>query len=184
MKKALSFALAVFILFSTAFIIITTHNSTTNGYGMGGTIRWSEKTEDTCNELFSHIDNDMEKVKAIYSWVIFNIEYVGYNRPLVQSLDIDETLEKKNGICFEQASVFTVFCRIQGIQCFNVDGRLYEDKSIAHTWNRFCIDGQWYEIDITNDQTIYKKGSDRYYGIQPIESKNSPNAVYKISNMY
>lgn len=184
MKKALSFILAVLILFSTAFIFWNTYNTTSTGTSMSNTIKWSDKTEAMCNELFGDIDNDMDKAIAIYRWVILNIEYVSYGRPIVQSLDIDKTLEQKNGICFEQASTFTVFCRIQGIQCYNVDGRLRQDKSIAHTWNRLCIDGQWYEIDITNDQTIYKRGSNQYYGFQPIDSKDAYSNVYDITHMY
>lgn len=174
--------LLVFIAFN--FVIVFQYFfPTTTGLGMNGTLKWTPQTEEFVENNFGHCNTDREKVEAFRTWVIENIQYTPYNTPLIQAVNVDEVIENKAGICFEQASLFTIFCRIEGIECYNVDGRHKNNYSACHSWNRFCIDGKWYDIDITNDQTALKTNK-ALFGIREVNGKNATDAVFNIYRIY
>ena len=183
MKKTLTIICAILLIALNIIVIYSAIFASTNGLNKSSTIKWTEETEIFVEENFGHYETDYEKAVAFKDWIVNNIKYTPYAIPLIQTVDVDEVIESRSGICFEQASLFTVFCRISGIECYNVDGRAKSNFASTHSWNRFCIDGQWYEIDITHDQSAMKKDK-ALYGVNEISDLDAPDKSYNIYRIY
>jgi transglutaminase-like putative cysteine protease len=183
-NKIKLFTLLVTILFAmNSFIVIGYLFPATSGMEMNGTLKWTSETEEFVEETFGDCTTDLEKVNAFREWIIENIRYTPYSMPLLQVVNVDKTIASKTGICFEQASLFTIFCRIEGIECYNVDGRLKNNFFVCHSWNRFCVNGQWYDIDITNDQTALTSNQPEF-GFVEVDGKNAKDSVFNIYRIY
>ena len=68
--------------------------------------------------LTEGIDDAMEKIEAVYNFVITNIEYDEKLAAVVQSgyiPDVDAVLESGRGICFDFAAIMTAMLRSQSI---------------------------------------------------------------------
>ncbi|SCX78793.1 transglutaminase-like domain-containing protein [Alkaliphilus peptidifermentans] len=106
------------------------------------------------NELTKGMNNDADKLEAIYEYVVNNIKY-DYDK--VSNLtvfylpDIDETLESGQGICYDYASLLAAMLRGVGVPTKMVKG--YSDliPNEYHAWNEVLINGQWKTIDTTYD---------------------------------
>lgn len=57
--------------------------------------------------------------------------------------------EKKSGVCEAYAKTYQYLCRLNGLDCMVVTG--YNGES--HAWNVVSIDGKWYGVDCTFDET-------------------------------
>lgn len=172
--------LSVSVLSLFSFIV----TPQTLGIDKNPAIHWTDDTEKFVEETFGHYTNDYDKVCAFREWIIQNIPYTPYEMPIIQTVDIDKVISERKGICFEQASLFTAFCRISNIECYNVDGKAYSNRNVAHSWNRFCIDGQWYDIDITNDQNLLKKGKTNFFGISKVDGFDAKDKTFEIYRKY
>jgi len=85
-------------------------------------------------ELTAGIDVFMEKVAAIYNFVITNVVYDEHLAETVQSgyvPVVDRTMETKKGICFDYASMMAAMLRSQGIPTKLVIGYTGE---VLHAW--------------------------------------------------
>ena len=99
-------------------------------------VNYSESSEAIIKsaELCSDKTGVLEKLKAIYEYVIENFSYDYSLAKTVKSgyiPDIDAVLEKKSGICFDYAAVMTAMLRCQGIptkMVFGYTGTVY------HAW--------------------------------------------------
>ncbi len=183
MRKSITAICVTLIIALNILLLASLFFAPTNGLEPNVALKWTNDTDAFVEETFGHYKTDLEKVTAIHDWIIANIEYTPYNLPLIQTVDVDATIASGEGICYEQASLFTVFCRISGIECYNVDGRAKNNFATTHSWNRFCIDGQWYEVDITHDQTAIQKNL-TLYGIKKIDGLDAPDKTYNIYRTY
>lgn len=183
MRKTLTIICSIILIALTLIVALSSIFAPTNGFDKNRSIKWTKDTEAFVEENFGHYETDLEKVAAFKDWIVANVAYTPYTIPLIQTVDIDNVIETGEGICFEQASLFTAFCRISGIECYNVDGRAKKNFYATHSWNRFCIDGQWYEVDITHDQSAIKKGKE-LYGIKEIKGLDAPDLSYNIYRSY
>jgi len=85
-------------------------------------------------ELTAGINDFMEKVAAIYNFVITNVVYDEYLAETVQSgylPVVDRTMETQKGICFDYASMMAAMLRSQGIPTKLVIGYTGE---VLHAW--------------------------------------------------
>ena len=76
----------------------------------------------------------LDKVKAVYDFVINHLSYDNQLAATVQSgyvPDLDAVLEKKTGICFDYAAMMTGMLRSQGIPCKMVFGYV---GTAYHAW--------------------------------------------------
>lgn len=98
---------------------------------------------------------DLEKVTAVYHYVVNNISY---DYDLAASVasgylpDVDKILESGKGICFDYAAVMSAMLRSQNIPCKLVVG--YAGK-VYHAWINVYIEGIGWV-----DQLIYFDGKD------------------------
>ncbi len=57
-----------------------------------------------------------------------------------------------HGVCDGYAEAFKILCNGAGIECSVIYG---ESDGIGHAWNQVKINGQWYNMDVTWDDTVY-----------------------------
>ena len=85
-------------------------------------------------ELCAGMEHPLEKVAAVYDYVVANITYDEEKAATVQSgylPNLDEILEIKKGICFDYAAMMTAMLRSQEVPCKLVVGYA---GSIYHAW--------------------------------------------------
>ena len=108
-------------------------------------------------ELTAGKTTDLEKIQAVYTWVITNLTYDKQLAASVQSSylpDLDSVLASKKGICFDYAALMTAMLRSQGIPCKLVIG--YSGKAY-HAWiNAYTNEGGWINSVIYFDGTSWK----------------------------
>lgn len=149
----------------------------------GGTTLWDTQTEELADEICAGCDTDAEKVQAIYTWMIANLEYDYNYNAIFQYYDVRKTLHTKQGVCFDFSHLFAAFCRSQNIPCYAVDGISYKDNSVQHTWNRVYYDGTWWNVDVTHDITGTAEGKE-LYGFRKLDTASSPDADFFITKIY
>ena len=167
-------AIALTIVF-TGLTFSYTNKSLANGTG----VLWDANHKKQFDEICSGVLTDEEKAKVTYAWILNNITYDYNCNPFYQYSDLDKTLQTKKGICYDIANLFTAICRSQNILCYSVDGYRKDDYQYKHTWNRVCIDGVWYNVDITADLT-----NSILYGFCKINSYDSSEEEFNITRLY
>ena len=178
LTKIIGAILLVAITLTIVFTGLTfsyTNKSLANGTG----VLWDANHEKQFDEICLGTLTDEEKVKAAYTWILNNITYDYDCNPVYQYSDLDKTLQTKKGICYDIANLFTAICRSQNIPCYSVDGYRKDDYQYKHTWNRVCIDGVWYNVDVTVDLT-----NSVSYGFNKIDSYDYPEEKYNITRIY
>ena len=149
----------------------------------GGTTLWDTQTEELADEICAGCDTDAEKVQAIYSWMVTNLEYDYDYHVLFQYFDVRKTLRTKKGVCFDFSHLFAALCRSQNIPCYAVDGVSYKDNAVQHTWNRVYYDGIWWSMDVTNDISSTATGK-TLYGFRKLDAASAPDADFFIIKIY
>jgi len=149
----------------------------------GGTTLWDTQTEELADEICAGCDTDAEKVQAIYSWMVTNLEYDYDYHVVFQYFDVRKTLRTKQGVCFDFSHLFAAFCRSQNIPCYAVDGISYNDSTVQHTWNRVYYDGFWWNMDVTHDITGTAESKD-LYGFRKLCGAFAPDEDFFITKIY
>ncbi len=118
---------------------------------------------DICNDLMT----DFEKLRAIYEWLVMNVEYD--NAALALSDSGLTTLELtqydawfaegvfNNGVavCEGYAKAFIILAKLENIPTIMVSGD-------AHAWNKVLYNGEWYGIDATHGNPAVREMSTYY----------------------
>jgi transglutaminase/protease-like cytokinesis protein 3 len=127
-------------------------------------------------KLTAPYTTDLEKVRAIFSWICQNIRYnVDIYRPLYlraryKPEPIDTTSEWKSAdemmaqrvlrrgitVCEGYSRLFKVLCQYSGVEAVVLNGYVRTDLDRAaerfrtnHTWNAVRIDSGWHLLDVT-----------------------------------
>jgi len=105
-------------------------------------------------ELIKDCKTEIEKVEAIYKFVIQNLEYDTKKATTVQAgyvPDVDKIVNSGKGICFDYAAVFAAMLRSQGIPAKLVMGYVKTPDSkdpVYHAWNEFYLtDKGWFKVN-------------------------------------
>lgn len=69
--------------------------------------------------------------------------------------------EKRAGVCESYAKTYQYLCLLNGVECIVVTGYNGED----HAWNVVKIDGKWYGVDCTFDETNGESVSYNCFGM-------------------
>ena len=144
---------------------------------------WDTQTEELADEICAGCETDEEKVQAIYTWMIANMEYDYDYQVLLQYFDVRRTLSTRKGVCYDFANLFAALCRSQNIPCYVVDGTPYDRSTQDHTWNRVYYDGCWWDLDVTNDISCTASGKSPY-GFRELTSVYDSDNDYYITNIY
>lgn len=121
------------------------------------------KTQAKASDLCSGKSGELDKVAAVYDWVVDNVAY-DYNKArTVQSGYVpvlDDTVSSGYGICFDYASLMTGMLRCQGVPCKLVIG--YAGKAY-HAWISVYVEGQgWVDGVIFFDGTTWQRMDPTY----------------------
>ena len=168
------------LLFSAYIFVYKQDNlSLTNGQAT----LWDTDTVKLADEICTDCDTDEEKVKAIYEWMIYNLEYDYDCNPLIQYFNVRKTLTSRKGICYDFAHLFAALCRSQNIPCYVVNGTKIDDANYHHTWNRIYFDNSWWSVDVTFDMVQTKK-QEQFYGFRKIKNPYTQDKEYQITKIY
>lgn len=116
-------------------------------------INWKE-IEEEAGKIVINSDSDFEKIKDIYLYVIKNVKY---RRKIITTRYIPsafKTLNKKNGMCYDFASLTAALYRAVGIPTKLVKGYCDNVKEY-HAWNEVWYNGEWIIIDTAYDASLY-----------------------------
>lgn len=118
-------------------------------------IKWSssDKAIQKAQQLVQGKTTDEQKVKAIYNYIVQNVQY-DFKLAGSVSTDyipsIDNTLTNKKGICYDYSSLFAAMLRSVNIPTKLVMGNTsYVNE--YHAWNEVLLNGKWVTIDTTVD---------------------------------
>ena len=109
-------------------------------------------------ELTNGISNPLEKVAAIYDYVVKTLSYDEYRAATVQSgyiPNLDSVLAEQKGICFDYAALMTGMLRSQGVPCKMIFGYA---GSAYHAWiNVWTEDTGWVDGVIFFDGMTWQR---------------------------
>lgn len=124
-------------------------------------INWQEAKSAVAKakELTKDESSNEDKVKAIYEYIIHNIDYdtqLAKNVASNYMPNIDSVLKTKKGICYDYAVLFAAMTRSIGIPTKLVMGTS-EYVDVYHAWNNVYINGEWITVDTTIDAPLSNK---------------------------
>lgn len=109
--------------------------------------------ENVTKALINTKMSDLEKVRAINDYIVNRYEY-DYT---LKSISVYSGLTTSLAVCQGYSmTAYKMFC-YAGIESRIVVGKI---KDIPHSWNSVKIQGKWYQLDITNNDSIEK---DKYF---------------------
>ena len=174
------FALIIALLFSVYILVYKQDDvSFTNDHAT----LWDTKTVELADGICGDCNTDEEKVKAIYEWMIHNLEYDYEYNPIVQYFNVHKTLRTHKGVCYDFSHLFAALCRSQNIPCYVVDGTKIDNANYHHTWNRVYFDGSWWNMDVTFD-IVQTKKHEQLYGFRKIVNHYIQDKEYQITKIY
>ena len=104
-------------------------------------------------ELTKNSKTDLEKVEAIYKYVINHIKYDTHKAATVQEgylPEVDAIIDAGKGICFDYAAVLTAMLRSQGIPAKLAIGYVKDingGEPVYHAWTKFYLDAKEFTIN-------------------------------------
>ncbi len=125
----------------------------------------ANKADEVVNSIITDGMSDSDKVFAIYDYLVHNSVYDnealeaaeatnfimdGEMLAFEDSFNTVGILVNGKGVCASYAYSFKVLSDLCGLDAVCVTG--YLDGNLPHAWNMVKIDGQWYEIDCTNNE--------------------------------
>jgi len=107
----------------------------------------NQKIRSTVNSIARNEQNPYTKAKAIYEWILANMQISA--SPLL-SENIEDVLEKRKSDPYTTALLYTTMMRAAGIPCIPIAG-VYIDRgghTFRHYWAEFWIDNfGWLPVD-------------------------------------
>lgn len=110
--------------------------------------------------LTKGLTTDLEKVKAIHSYVVNNFDF---DRAKLGKLtsdyipSVDRFYAEKSGICYDFTSLLAAMLRSAGVPTKVVKGYGTHVQGY-HAWNEVLIDGTWRIIDSSTDAQLHDAG--------------------------
>ncbi|KAK7095279.1 hypothetical protein V1264_006710 [Littorina saxatilis] len=154
------------------------------------TPRYSARTvEGLANHLMTACSSDLDRVRAIFCWIAFNITYDTnkYANGADPPQDADSVLKTLKGVCMGYATLFHALCRHAGIPCLQVQGHAKEqyhdleekftdEGKPTHAWNIVHVKGEWRPLDVTwgtgctdNGGTFKRKFDEHWFLTDPAD---------------
>lgn len=108
-------------------------------------------------------DSDFEKLLAIHDYIAINNIYdselyedsetedaaalSGYRGFNLEGVFIDG-----KAVCDGITKAFMLMARIEGFECVRITGK--NSEGVGHAWNKVKLDGKWYNVDVTGDDSL------------------------------
>ena len=120
---------------------------------MGDTKYWQDKSDWIIAQYDASKKSDAFKTTIIHDWMTRNLSYDEWKaRNLVYPRYKNDygspgkyyISQTKCGVCYDFANIFAIMCRQQNVPCVML-------TNPNHAWNAVYLNGEWLEIDMTND---------------------------------
>ncbi|MEP7164805.1 MAG: transglutaminase domain-containing protein [Ferruginibacter sp.] len=123
--------------------------------------------------ILANYETEKERLRAIYSWVTYNIKYDSDSMYVINSGKDPETritaaLRRRKGVCENFAAIFNDIAVKCGIRSYEVPGYCKQSGIVdrtAHTWCAVHLDSLWLFCDPTWD--IGFSGNSKYFLVPP-----------------
>ncbi len=109
--------------------------------------------------------SEFEKEKNLHDYIVNNTRY-DYDNYLTDKLP-DYVFEEYGclvsgyAVCEGYAEGMKLLCDLAGIECLVVTGNAVDsDVTDGHAWNIVKIDGDYYHLDVTNDDPVTNSGTE------------------------
>lgn len=98
--------------------------------------------------------DDVDKARAIYTWVVHNIKYDFESLAAgVRHDSAKEVLTRRKGVCQGYSNLFTALAEAVGIEAVTINGTVKrahpEAEDQGHAWNAVKIGTDWFLLDTT-----------------------------------
>jgi hypothetical protein len=141
----------------------------------------TSQIKNLAQQITSSKNSDSLKVRAIYEWVVNNIDYdmpmLGQMRQksveeFIKMQQPDYVLASKKAVCMGYAILFKELCKAVNIQSEFVTGmskyydaynRTFTIPEDLHAWNVVKINGRWYLTDLTWSAGSVNQADGKYY---------------------
>ena len=127
-------------------------------------------------------DTTYDKVKKIHDYIVKNYSYSAYGYKLNgktadDTRSVGRMLTMKNGCCVGYSKLMKAFCDYYEIPCTLVSG-------IDHMWNAIQMNGKWYALDVTWDDTDgkQKNSKEQYRYFMKGEKTFLANVSHRVVN--
>lgn len=128
-----------------------------------------QKAVNVINGILDENMTDYEKVLAIFDYLSTNVKYDTATAELSAEGGIDfynsaafrleGVFDYNNAVCDGISKAFVLLCSIEGIKCERVTGKI---NGATHAWNKVCVDGKYYVVDVTNGLSVGEELSPNY----------------------
>ena len=104
--------------------------------------------------------NDLQKeiqiIKFLVETVDFDVDEKGYEVFRINnSFKAYGALIEKKAVCSGYAKAFDLLCKYNDLQTTIVTGQaIANGNKENHAWNQICLDGKWYNVDVTWEDPI------------------------------
>lgn len=95
------------------------------------------------------INNDYEKLKFFYDWIIEHTEY----KSNLYSQDMRSVFLQNSSVCAGYSRAFQYLCQKANMDCTYVSG--YTKNNENHAWNLVKLSDQYYWVDVTWGDPVY-----------------------------
>ncbi|MBR5273189.1 MAG: hypothetical protein IKU25_07360 [Clostridia bacterium] len=112
-----------------------------------------EKAESIISNMSSEL-TDLEKAKYFYKYLGKNVTYGRYDNIMEANYLYDALCNGKTQ-CDGFANAYSMLCNMAGVPCF--ERVTIGNEEEGHTWNTVCIDGKWYNVDVTGARSAVTK---------------------------
>lgn len=100
------------------------------------------------DEYTSPSRSDCANELSIHDYLVTHIEYEEQEDTIYNAYD---ALIKGKSVCSGYAECFKTFMDLLGIENVTLSGTAGDQK---HIWNMVCLEGEWYQVDVTWDDPI------------------------------
>lgn len=148
MKGKIIFGILIFMLMFSLYSPVTAAAPETGSQ--------PPEVEEEVNNILSLIKpsmSDVEKALVVHEYFLLNYSYDHSYDPITEGKSQDSytaygIMANKRGACNAYAEAYKYIMERLGIPCIRV-------VSIAmnHAWNMVSIDGEWYHVDVTHDDS-------------------------------
>ena len=109
-------------------------------------------------DKFRHL-SDVDKVMAVHDYLIDHIEY---SNPHIRSFAYGALIEGK-AVCQGYAQSLAMILNNQNVECHTIVAMTKGSNPVLHEWVRVKLDGKWYYIDLTWDDTPWAEDKNYKY---------------------
>ncbi len=141
----------------------------------------SGSTSQIATYIMANFPTDSEKVRAIFIWVVSNLQYDIDNMFAINFYEkkeekIAKALKTRKGICENYAAIFSDVCLKSGLNAYVVTGYTKQNgvaDYIPHAWCAGQVNGAWFLFDPTwgsgyaYNGKFVKKINNAYYKVVP-----------------